>query len=226
MAEKKDGVKLVIAFVERGQGTAVARLFAEYSIFCNFQSVGQGTASSDLLDVLGFGTSERDVLISLGCDTNVNRLMYELQENLYEELDAKGIVFDMPLTGLTNLVATTLFEQRMEQAEDGNGGSMMQSGNDSLIMVFINQGHTDDVMDTARSAGARGGTVIRSRWAGGEDIAQFYGITLQEEKEILFIVTSKENRNAIMEIINKKHGINTPAAAVACSLGIESIAKL
>lgn len=229
MAEKKEGIKLVMAFVERGQGPVIAKLFADYHIYCNFQSVGQGTASSDLLDVLGFGTSERDILISLGADSNVNRLMYELQENLYEKLDTNGIVFDMSLTGLNNLVAATLFAQRQEPAEDENGGIMMvQNGNESLILVFVNQGHTDDVMDTARGAGARGGTVIRSRWAGGgpDDTIQFYGITLQAEKEILFIVASGENRNAIMEIINKKHGLNTKAAAVTCSIGIENIVKL
>lgn len=228
MAEKTEGIKLVMAFVERGQGTAVARLFAQYSVFCNFQSVGQGTASSDLLDALGFGTSERDILISLGCDTNVSRLMYQLQENLYQELDAKGIVFDMTLSGITNLVAHKLFEQRLVPTGNGNGGgTMIQSGNDSLIIVMVNQGNTDDVMDTARSAGARGGTVVRSRWAGGhEDTLQFYGISLQAEKEIIFIVAARDSRNAIMEAINEKHGLNTPTAAMTCSLEIENIAKL
>lgn len=228
MAEKTEGIKLVMAFVERGQGTAVARLFAEYRVVCNFQSVGQGTASSDLLDALGFGTSERDILISMGCDSNVNRLMYQLQENLYRDLDAKGIVFDMPLSGITNLAAGKLFEKRLTPEENGNGGGIMkQSGNDSLIIVVVNQGNTDDVMDTARSAGARGGTVVRSRWAGGhEDTMQFYGISLQAEKEIIFIVAARESRNAIMEAINETHGLNTAAAALTCSLEIENIAKL
>lgn len=228
MAEKAEGIKLVIAFVERGQGPAVVKFFEEYSILCNFQSVGEGTASSELLDVLGFGTSERDILMSMGCDTNVNRLMYELQEDLYEELDAKGIVFDMPLSGINHLMAKVLFEQRRDAKADEKGGSVMtQSGNDSLIIVVVNQGHTDDVMDTARNAGARGGTVIRSRWAGGPaDTTQFYGITLQAEKEIIFIVAARESRNTIMEKINEKHGVNTAAAALTCSLGIENIAKL
>lgn len=227
MEERAEGVKLVMAFIERGQGTAISKFFEKYGVFCNFQSAGHGTASSDLLDALGFGTSERDILMCIGCGTNVNRLMYELQEDLYEELDAKGIVFDMPLSGLTSLVACTLFERKQEKKEENGGMVMMQSGNDSLIIVMVNQGNTDDVMDTAREAGARGGTVIRSRWAGGhEDTQQFYGISLQAEKEIIFIVSAKESRNGIMESINQKHGLNTEAAALICSLGIENIAKL
>ena len=81
-------------------------------------------------------------------------------------------------------------------------------------------------MDTAREAGARGGTIIRARWAGAEDDGQFYGISLQSEKEIIAIVAPREQRNAIMEVVNKKHGLKTEAGAVICSLGIDRMVKL
>ena len=96
----------------------------------------------------------------------------------------------------------------------------------SLILVTVNQGNTDDVMDTARQAGARGGTVIRARWAGPDDTSQFYGISIQTEKEIIAIVTETEKRNAIMEIINKKHGLKGEAGAVVCSVGIDHMVRL
>ena len=44
---------------------------------------------------------------------------------------------------------------------------MEREDNGSLILVMVNQGYTDEVMNTARAAGARGGTIIRSRFAGG-----------------------------------------------------------
>ena len=96
----------------------------------------------------------------------------------------------------------------------------------SLILITVNQGNTDDVMDTARQAGARGGTVIRARWAGPDDTSQFYGISVQTEKEIIAIVTETEKRNAIMEVINKKHGLTSEAGAVLCSVGIDHMVRL
>ena len=96
----------------------------------------------------------------------------------------------------------------------------------SLILVVVNQGHSDDVMETARGAGARGGTIVRSRFAGDEENEQFYGISLQAEKEIIAIVASGDNRNTIMEMINKKHGLKTEAGAVICSLGIEKSTRV
>lgn len=103
---------------------------------------------------------------------------------------------------------------------------MEQKGNNGLILMAVNQGHTDAVMDTARKAGARGGTVIRARWAGSEESEKLYGITLQQEKEVIAIVSSGEKRKNIMEAVNEKHGLSTEAGAMICSLRIDQITKL
>ena len=38
-----------------------------------------------------------------------------------------------------------------------------------LIVAIANQGYTDKVMEAARSAGARGGTIVHTRSTGAED---------------------------------------------------------
>lgn len=220
MADKK-GVKLIVTFAERGRGKALAKLYAEQGVFCSYQCMGRGTASSDLLDVLGVGTAEKDILISYAARENAARLLHKLDSESQGAAYGNGLVFDMPLTALSSLVATVLLNQ-----QNGTGGVEMSGKTDqSLILIAVNQGHTDAVMDTAREAGARGGTVIRARWAGPED-AQFYGISVQSEKEIIAIVTSAERRNAIMEMIHKKHGLKTDAGAVVCSVGIDHTVRL
>ena len=50
---KTGAMKLIVSFVERGQGNDLAKYYAEHNVNFNFRSVGIGTASSDLLDVLG-----------------------------------------------------------------------------------------------------------------------------------------------------------------------------
>ena len=221
MADKKS-VKLGVTFAERGKGKALAKLYAEQGVLCNYQSMGRGTASSDLLDVLGIGSAEKDILISITSGERSQRLLRRLDDGLESDIYGSGIVFDMSLTGLNSLIATVLLSGQ----ESGNGGTQMEAKTDySLILVSVNQGHTDDVMDTARQAGARGGTVIRARWAGPEDTSQFYGISLQSEKEIIAIVAAGDLRNAIMEMINKKHGLKTEAAAMVCSVGLEHYVK-
>ena len=96
----------------------------------------------------------------------------------------------------------------------------------SLILAAVDQGFTDDVMNTAREAGARGGTILRARWAGGKSVEQFYGITLQSEKEILAIVASEEQMPAIMKAINQKHGLRSEAHGTLCVLPVDEVVRL
>ena len=222
MNGKKGEMKLIISFIERGQGNGLAKFYAEHHVSFNYHSVGIGTASSDLLDVLGIGSSEKDVILSLAARENAERLMDRLSDNL-RNIREKGIVFTVPLTGLNNVVATVL-ERQVEGVRTG-GNIMDANVANSLILVMVNQGNTDEVMNTARAAGARGGTIIRSRFSGPEEVVGLENM-IAEEKEIIAMVVPTDKRNAIMDTINKKHGIKTEAGAVILSMGIDRIAKL
>ena len=222
----KKSIKMMVSIVERSHGKPLSKFLTAQGITFHYQCHAVGTATSDLLKILGIGSPERDVLFSFAAGEIVDRLMYRLKNDELEgHVDTKGIVFDMPLTGLNNVIATILFEKENKMAADG-GVRMEQVGNNSLILMVVNQGHTDAVMDTAREAGARGGTVIRARWAGSEESEKLYGITLQQEKEVILIVANGDKRKKIMEAVNEKHGLSAEAGAMICSLGIDQIAKL
>lgn len=54
-------------------------------------------------------------------------------------------------------------------------------------------------MEAVRAAGARGGTVIRSRRIGNEEVTSFWGLSVQEEKEIALILTESSNKVHLMK---------------------------
>ena len=78
-------------------------------------------------------------------------------------------------------------------------------------------------MDAAREAGARGGTTIIAKGtvAGTE---KFFGIALAEEKEIVMIVSTAEQKKDIMKAIMQKAGVDTKAHAVVFSLPVTDTA--
>ncbi len=226
MAVKK-GVRLLISIVERGQGKNVRKFYTDYGLTCHFQTVGRGTASSDLLDILGVGSTERDIIFTFGEQNQMLRMLHQMQDDEESALRAKGIAFGMKLTALNTLAAAVLMGSGIQSGMEG-AGAMQQNKEEahSLVLIVVNQGHTDEVMNTAREAGARGGTIIRSHWAGSEESESFYGITLQAEKEIIAIVAGDQRRRLIMEAVNKKHGMNTEAGAMICSVALDQMQRL
>ncbi|MDR0964788.1 MAG: hypothetical protein LBM60_09250 [Clostridium sp.] len=217
-------VKLLIAFVGRGEGNELSKYLQKNQIDLSFQCIGHGTATSELMDVLGLGSSQKDVLIAMTNAQLSAKVLTQLAKASGQVVSARGIVFDLSLTGLSNRIAAVLLNTNQNLF----GGEPMESKqqDNSLLLIIVNQGYTAEIMDTARAAGAGGGTILKARYSGNKENDLFHGIEIQAEKEILAIVTPTESRNVIMETINKKHGKNTKAEAILCSLGIDQLVKL
>ncbi len=218
-------MQLMVSIVERGMGKDIIDYYKTYKLYHHIQASGRGTASSHLLDTLGFGTTERDILLTYGRKDTIRQLMTDLRDEDRNNLNVQGIAFSLSMTGMSAILAVCL-SQTQDLGKERSEQIMEQNNNHCLILVSVNQGYTEDVMDTARTAGARGGTVIRARWTGVDELQKISGITLQEEKEVLAIMAHNKDRNAIMEEIDKAHGLRTPAQGTVISLPIDYTARL
>ena len=96
----------------------------------------------------------------------------------------------------------------------------------SNIIVIMNEGYSDFVMDAARSAGAGGGTVLHAKGTAGGRDQSFYGVNLAEEKDMVYIVAYADQKAAIMHAISEKAGPGTKAGAICFSLPISSVIGL
>ena len=86
------------------------------------------------------------------------------------------------------------------------------------IWVVVNHGYTDLVMTAARTAGAKGGTVISARGTGNKDMEQFFGVTITPEKDIVIILVPAEIRDRVMMAVNEGAGMSTKGQGIAFSL--------
>ncbi len=95
-----------------------------------------------------------------------------------------------------------------------------------LIITIIDRGNSQIVMDAARSVGAKGGTLIHGKGTGNEKVEKFFGITIQPEKEIIFILTPVKDKEKIMKAINEKTGLREKIQGICFSLPVEDVIGL
>ena len=96
----------------------------------------------------------------------------------------------------------------------------------AMIMAIVNQGFSEEVMDAARPMGASGGTVFHSRRIGNEEAMKFWGIRIQEEREVVLILVKKENKLPIMQAICQQCGMQSEAHGIVFSLPVDGIIGL
>jgi nitrogen regulatory protein PII len=176
--------------------------------------------------MLGLGTVDKDVIMSLLPRREVKMHLAGLAGLLKLKRPGKGIAFSIPLGALNGLVANiieTAFEREEEQEEKETGKPMTPKF--SLIVTVVETGFVDAVMESAKSAGATGGTLVHARGIGRQegDMESIMGASLQTEKEIVVILAERTMHKEIMEAINKDCGILTEAKGVVFSLPVDEL---
>ena len=183
-----------------------------------FVSLGYGTAKDDILDMLGLVRSEKAVGMTVVTGESWKESKQYLRKKMYIDVPDTGISFIIPMSSIGGKreLAFLTAGQNYRKGEE----SVMKDTTMELLVVVSNQGHNDLVMDAARGAGAYGGTVIHARGTGMNQAELFFGVSLASEKDLTFIVTKKNQRNAIMSAIMKEAGMDTPAQSIVFSLPV------
>jgi len=92
-----------------------------------------------------------------------------------------------------------------------------------LIISFVEDSKTEDVMDAAREAGATGATVINN--ARGEGLAKkktFFGLSLETQRDVvLFLVEEHLSRHIIEKIAEIGEFEERPGTGIAIQIDVE-----
>ncbi|MCL2007007.1 MAG: hypothetical protein FWG77_02880 [Treponema sp.] len=92
-----------------------------------------------------------------------------------------------------------------------------------MIIAVVNQGFSDDLVNTAREAGASGGTIMNARGLAHEGAASFFDISGHDEKEIILLLVDREKRVQMMQALTASHGLNTKAHGIIYSLPVDDV---
>lgn len=94
----------------------------------------------------------------------------------------------------------------------------------NLIITIANSGSVDVIMDAAKEAGATGGTILHGRGAGLKDTETFLGISIQPEKDVLFIVARTDEKQKIMQAISQSSEFSEDHKCITFSLPVDNLA--
>ena len=215
---------LMTTIVDRKVAKKYSELYKENEQHVMFVTLGSGTAANEILDYLGLENTEKAVIFSVQEESAWEKTKKQLQQKLKIDAPGGGIAFTIPLSSIGGKKTLQfLLEGQNYQKEEE---STLKDTVHELIVVIADQGNIELIMDAARGAGAYGGTVIHAKGTGMEQAEKFMGVSLAAEKEMIFIVTKKEQKNEIMKAIMEKAGLDSRAKSIVFSLPVTDTAGL
>jgi len=92
-----------------------------------------------------------------------------------------------------------------------------------LIVAFVEDSKTDDVMEAARESGATGCTVINNaRGEGIEENKTFFGLTLASQRDVVLLLVEEHLSRDILEHIGKVGEFDAkPGTGIAVIIDVE-----
>lgn len=211
-----------ISIVDRARGEDMISLLHANKVQLVLTMLGKGTAKKEHLLLYGLEATEKAVICAVTGGEQTRQIIKNAKRKLFIDIPGNGIMMAIPVKSVGG--GRTLAYLTDNAAPEG--GMPELKFDYELIIIVLNEGHTDPVMDAARAAGAGGGTVLHAKGTGAKRAGKFFSVSLADEKEMIFIVSKAGEKAAIMKSIAEEAGPDTPAGAICFSLPISAVAGL
>ncbi len=219
-----NGYSMATAIIRRDLAEEYIRFFRNNGAGIVYSTNCEGSARKKLLDMLGLEPKDKQLLSCVVPSCRIGHILRHLRTEMRIDAPNTGIAFFISLECIGG--ATALRTLCTEDIFTGDEVKKVKEIKHSLIVAIAERGHTDMVMDAACEAGAAGGTIIHAKGTLGEERAKFFGISIAEEKDMVYIVAPTDKRTAIMNSVIQKAGAKTPARTVMFSLPVEAVAGI
>ena len=214
------GLKMLSVITERNDYERYLQFFHAHGMNCIMGSFCKGTASDMVLACLGVERREKVLLHTFLYEEDVDEIRRALRTEMNINAAGNGIATFISIDGIGGKSA-----KKFLLGEEEKGVSSMDEKIQSdfvLIVTITNKGYNEAVMESAREAGARGGTVVKAQGT-GKELTKFFGVSITEEKEMVYIVAPRKDRENIMRAIMEKAGVKTEAHGVVFSLPVDAV---
>lgn len=212
----------MLSIIDRSRAKELQDICRDLQLSVVLTKLGRGTATSEHLRLYDLQPTEKVIIGTIVTGTSMRQLMKTAKRKMFIDIPGNGIMMAIPVksvNGGKNLAYIT-------DGQGLEGGVPNMDFKNELIVVILNEGYADMVMDAARSADATGGTILHAKGTGGQRAEKFFGVSLAEEKDMLYILAPSEKKSGIMKAINRECGTDTNAGAISFSLPVSEVAGI
>ncbi len=193
-------IYLFITIVRKADEKEFTQFYLAHGAAPIYSSICHGTATSKTLDLLGLEKSEKMLMQAFVPHNKISEIKLGLIREMEIDRPDRGIALAIPLSSLASRkvlghIIKDETEENIQNSCDERKKEM------ELIVSICAKGHSDEIMDAAREAGARGGTIVKAKGTAATGTDKFFGMAISDEKEITYIVAKKELRSDIMKAI-------------------------
>lgn len=195
--------KLIVSIVPHDSGDFITDAANKAGAGGGTILMGRGTAANSVLQLLGLGDTSKDITINLVSADVSDKVISSIVEACQEKKTHFGVLFTLDASDFFKAGAKTSSnaDTSTQTKSNQNKGDDAMANSYEMINIIVNKGYAEDAMAAARKAGAGGGTIINARGTAREGDAQFFGMNIVPEKEMLMILVPADKKDEIVKAV-------------------------
>ncbi|MDD4082281.1 MAG: P-II family nitrogen regulator [Sphaerochaetaceae bacterium] len=204
--EKIPIFELIYVIVNCGLGSKILQRAKQYDISGGTIFLARGTVNNSLLNFLSLYDEKKEIVL-LGTDSHTaSRALVKLNKEFQFEKPNNGIAFT---TSVCDIVGSRCYKSEAYKKDGGVNKLMYQ-----IIITIVNRGKAEEVIEAAKAAGSKGGTIINARGSGINETSKLFSMEIEPEKETVLILSKEDITDSIVASIREKLEIDKPGNGI------------
>ena len=102
-SHRYDKLDIIFSVVQRGLGEEVIHVTKSRGVYVNLICPGRGTATSSILEMLGLGATEKDIILSFVKTDETHEVITAISKKLEFDKPGGGIAFAVPVQSIAGI---------------------------------------------------------------------------------------------------------------------------
>jgi len=198
--------ELMYIIVNCGVASKIIKQAKTQGVTAGTVFLGKGTIRNKLLEFLELNESRKEIVLMAAEQEIARRALAFLSKMFRFDKPNHGIAFSVPIT---RVLGSEPLECEESIVVKGVENSMYQS-----IMVIVDRGKAEAVIDAATKVGSKGGTIMHARGSGIHETSTLFAMEIEPEKEVVLIISERTLTEVITSSIREHLQIDQPGNGV------------
>ncbi|NLT40001.1 MAG: P-II family nitrogen regulator [Clostridiales bacterium] len=203
--------RVLTLILDESQGNKCIRFAKESGIQYGIVMLGKGTVKSHVLNLLGIKSQKKQIVNFVIRGGRTGEVLDYLVQELHLDKPGHGIAYT------TAILKTVGFHNNKETENEQAGSAAYHTEGESMfkkLTVIVERGMSDEVMEIARKAGVKGGTILHGRGAGAELCTRLFGIEIEPEKDLVIILTPSHLVDNVVQALSDGLQLDEPGKGI------------
>ncbi len=198
--------ELLYVIVNRGMASKIIKQAKTQGVTGGTVFLGKGTIRNRLLAFLELNESRKEIVLIAAEQKVAKRAIASISQKFRFDKPNHGIAFSIPIT---EVLGSDPLECDEPVEQEGDENTMYQS-----IIVIVDRGKAEAVIDAATRAGSMGGTIMNARGSGIHETSTLFSMEIEPEKEIVLIISERHLTGEITSTIREDLEIDQPGNGI------------